>query len=117
MPPKKNTRAAAVSRYANAQTDEAVARQSVPGNIHEDVVAAFEAKGEQIAALKELDVLSQPEVEETVTLVGPNPRANVTDVNGTVFRDGKAEVSRSLAERYVGDFEGYEIQGSTKGDK
>lgn len=117
MAARKNTSAGATVRYANGQTDEAIARQSVPGDIHEDVVAAFAAKGEQIAALKQLDELAQGESEETVRLVGPNPRANVTDVNGVVFRDGVAEdVPKSLAERLVSDFSGYEIQ-ATKSSK
>lgn len=112
MPAKKGSRAAATAKYANAQNQESEARRSVPGDIHEDVKAALEAKGVQVEALRELDRASEGEAEETVTLVGPNPEANVTDANGLVFRDGKAEgVPKSLADRYVADFDGYEVQG------
>ncbi len=115
MARKKPSLTEATVKYANAQLDEAHARESVhPDRIHEDTASAMEAKARQIEALHEADAarLAAREQEQTVTLVGPNPRANLTDANGVAFKDGKAEgVPKSLAERYARDFEGYEVQG------
>ena len=112
MARKKSSATEATVKYANAQLDEQAARESRPGDIHEDTAAAYEAKKEQVQALKELDkaIAESREEEETVTLTGPNPRANLTDANGVTFKDGKAEgVPKSLAMRYVNDFDGYSV--------
>lgn len=111
---KKAASTEATVKYANAQLDEQKARESRPGAIHEDLAGAYEAKKVQAQALQELDnaVAESRNKEGTVTLIGPNPRANLTDANGVTFKDGKAEnVSKALAERYVNDFDGYEIKG------
>ncbi len=106
----------AVVKYSGAQADEAEARESRPDAIHENVPEALKAKAVAVEAMDELYVLNQPEQEETVTLTGPNPRANITDTNGVRFVNGKAEgVPKSLAERYEREFDGYSVGGSKSG--
>ena len=105
--------------YGEAQAAEAKARGSYPDHIHEDTAAAREAKQKAVKAADELYRLSEETRTgsdgETVTLLAPNPNISVTDTNGIKFVEGKAEnVDKALAERYVKDFEGYEIQGSSK---
>ncbi len=105
-------RIAAEARYAKAQQDEAAAREAhSPRGVDA-------AKAEQEAAMDEIYKLQ----EETrtgaggdeVTLIGPNPFANVTDSNDVTFVDRKARVRRSLARKYVEDLDGYTIEEESK---
>lgn len=99
-------------KYAQAQDKEAAAREKGPRNHGADLVEVAEAKKEQIEAILEAEEAAAGKPEDTVTLVGPNDKANVTDANGVKFVNGKAEdVPQSLAERYVADLDGYSIQG------
>ncbi len=116
----KNQDAPAIARHAKAQADEANARSShYPDAIHEDTSAAREAKAEAVKAMDEMYAereatrLGLNEDEETVTLVSPNPWANVTDSNGVRFENGRAEVKASLAERYLLDGDGYTVEGGS----
>ncbi len=96
---------AAQAQLTAAQADEARAQEKG------DPIAIDEAKKRQVAAMDALYAAQQPEPEETVTLVGPNAEASLTDANGVEFVNGVAEgVPRSLAEKYVVDFGGYEIK-------
>ncbi|MDP9474793.1 MAG: hypothetical protein M3R38_03735 [Actinomycetota bacterium] len=103
----------AIARHQKAQADEAEARTR--GG---DPVAIMEAKAEAVKAMDEIYRLQNAartgEGEEKVSLVSPNPYANVVDANGLRFVDGRAEgVPRSLARRYVDDFDGYRIEEGT----
>lgn len=112
---KKTDATEAVVKYANAQADEALARSSTPENIHEDLSGADAAHKVAAEALKELDnaVRAEKSKEDAVTLVGPNPRVSLTDANGVRFENGEAkDVPKSLAERYMADFDGYSVKGS-----
>jgi hypothetical protein len=123
---KKNQDAPAIARHSKAQADEARARGSrYPDAIHEDTSAAREAKAEAVRAMDEMYAereatrLGTSEDEETVTLLSPNPWANVTDSNGVRFQNGRAEgVKASLAERYLLDGDGYSVEGgSVRGEQ
>ncbi len=105
MTKEKLTYAEAMGEYNRAQADEAEARMR--GG---DPVAIMEAKSRQTKALDAL--AAQPDEEERVVLISPNPHANVTDSNGLTFVDGRAEdVPLSLARKYAADFTGYTIEG------
>lgn len=98
--------------YSNAQQDEKRAREA------HDQPGADRAKAEAVKALDAIYALDEQtrtrSDEETVTLVCPNPHANLVDANGVTFVEGRAEgVPRSLARKYTDDFPGYTIE--TKG--
>lgn len=122
MARKQSAAQKAQAQYDGAQQDEARARGSqYPDHIHEDVAAASEAKGRAVEAADELYRLQEEtrsgvdeEGRQLVTLVAPNENANVTDSNGVEFVDGKAKVERHLAEAYVQNLEGYDLEGSSK---
>ena len=115
----KSKRLQAGIEYGNAQHEEAEARGShYPDAIHEDGTAARDAKQRAVKAADELYALAEQTRTgsdgEKVTLVGPNPNITLTDANGIRFVKGKAEnVDKALAEKYLADFEGYEIQGKS----
>ncbi len=95
-------------RYSNAQQDEKAAREG------HDQAGADRAKAEAVAAMDEIYRLDEQtrtgSGEERVTLVCPNPNANLSDSNVT-FVDGRAMgVPRSLARKYVEDLVGYTIE-------
>ncbi len=104
---------AARVEYGNAVLDEQAAREGG------DLAGVDRAKQAQTDALDTVSKLENAMArgefyqEETVTLVSPNPRANLTDGAGVTFVDGKAEgVPRSLAEKYTAvEFDGYSIEG------
>ncbi len=96
-------------RYAGAQQDEKAAREA------HDQAAADRAKAEQVAAMDELYRLREETRtgarEGRVTLVCPNPHANLTDGGGVTFVDGRAEgVPLPRARKYVEDFDGYTME-------
>jgi len=66
---------------------------------------------EAVAAMDELYRLDERtrtgSDEETTILVCPNPHANLVDAGGVTFVDGRAEVPRSLARKYLQDMDGY----------
>ncbi len=110
--PKASKAAQANMKYANAQADEALARGSFPDSIHENVPAALKAKAVAVEAMDEIYNMEPGEKEDTVTLTGPNDRANITDANGVRFVDGQAEdVPQSVADYYVSELEGYSTSG------
>jgi len=47
--------------------------------------------------------------KDVVVLVSPNERANLTDSNGVQFVDGRAQVPRAMAVRYL-ELDGYSIE-------
>jgi hypothetical protein len=97
----------AQAKLTKAQADEAAARERGGGG----PVAVMEAQARAAEAMDELYAAQQPEPEETVTLIGPNPAVNVTDSNGVQFENGVASgVPRSLAQMYVRELGGYQIQ-------
>lgn len=113
--PKASKATQANVKYANAQADEALARGSFPDAIHENLPAALKAKAVAAEAMDEIHNLGSGDKEDTVTLTGPNDRANVTDANGVRFVNGKAEdVPKSVADFYVNELEGYSASGSGK---
>lgn len=115
--PKASKATQANVKYANAQADEALARGSFPDAIHENVPAALKAKEKAVEAMDELYNLETGEKEGTVTLTGPNDRANVTDANGVRFVDGKAEdVPKSVADFYVNELEGYSTSSGSSNE-
>jgi hypothetical protein len=96
----------AQSRLARAQTKESEAPW---GSLERD-----QARGEKIQAENDLYRIEQerahPErYEPTVILVAPSDIA-FTDSAGIEWVDGRATVPKSVAERYVNDLEGYEIE-------
>jgi hypothetical protein len=96
-------------RYSNAQLDEQRAREA------HNQAGVDSAKAEQEAAQNELYALTEATRtgahEDRVTLVCPNPRANLTDASGVTFADGRAQgVRLSVARKYLQDFEGYTIE-------
>lgn len=119
MAKKSNkSRVEVASEFSNAQEEEGFARGShYPDAIHEDTAAAREAKTKAVEVADELYALDETTrlgEEDVVTLVGPNPKANIVDSQGLHFVDGKAEgVPKSVADKYVADLEGYSIQGKS----
>ena len=107
---KTQRKIAAQSEYSDAQLAEQEAREA------NDFAGIDEAKAEQVEALDEIHEIEESirtfADEGRVTLVSPNPRANITDSNGLEFVDGKAQgVRRSVAEKYVFDLgSGYKIE-------
>jgi hypothetical protein len=103
---KKLTKAQeAQQRLDGAMADEAAAVER-GGN----PVVVAEAQGRKVEAANDLYAAQQPETEETVTLVSPNPEVTLTDSNNVQFENGVARgVPASLARMYVLEF-GYEIQ-------
>jgi hypothetical protein len=102
----REARVALEARYSNAQAGEQRATEA------HDQAGADRAKAEAVAAMDELyrlDELTRTgRGEEKVTLVCPNPHANLVDAGGVTFVDGRAEgVPRSLARKYLQDFSGY----------
>jgi GTP cyclohydrolase FolE2 len=96
-------------RYSNAQLDEQRAREA------HNQAGIDRAKAEQEAAQNELYALTEAArtnaSEERVTLVCPNPEANLTDAAGVTFVDGRAEGVRvSVARKYLEDFDGYQVE-------
>ena len=102
---QRDARVALEARYSNAQQDEQTAREA------HDQDGADRAKAEAVAAMDELYRLDEQtrtgSDEDTVILVCPNPHANLVDAGGVTFVDGRAEVPRSLARKYLQDFGGY----------
>jgi hypothetical protein len=103
---QRGARVALEARYSNAQQDEKRAREA------HDQAGADRAKAEAVAAMDELYRLDEQtrtgSDEDTVSLVCPNPHANLVDAGGVTFVDGRAEgVPRSLARKYLQDFGGY----------
>ena len=103
---QRDARVALEARYSNAQQDEQTAREA------HDQDGADRAKAEAVAAMDELYRLDEQtrtgSDEVTVTLVCPNPHANLVDAGGVTFVDGRAEgVPRILARKYLQDFGGY----------
>ncbi len=103
---QRDARVALEARYSNAQQDEQTAREA------HDQDGADRAKAEAVAAMDELYRLDEQtrtgSDEEVVTLVCPNPHANLVDAGGVTFVDGRAEgVPRILARKYLQDFSGY----------
>jgi hypothetical protein len=101
----RDARVALEARYSNAQQDEQRATEA------HDQAGADRAKAEAVAAMDELyrlDELTRTgSDEERVILVCPNPHANLVDAGGATFVDGRAEVPRSLARKYLQDMTGY----------
>ncbi len=102
----RDARVALEARYSNAQQDEKRAREA------HDQAGADRAKAEAVAAMDELYRLDEQtrtgSDEKKVTLVCPNPHANLVDAGGVTFVDGRAEgVPRILARKYLQDFPGY----------
>lgn len=96
-------------RYSDAQLAEKAAREA------NDLRGIDAAKVEQVAALDEISAIDQAtrtgSDEERVTLVCPNPDADLTDSNGVTFVGGRAVgVRRSLAAKYVELDGGYAIE-------
>ena len=103
---QRDARVALEARYSNAQQDEKRAREA------HDQAGADRAKAEAVAAMDELYRLDEQTrtggAEVTVTLVCSNPHANLVDACGVTFVDGRAKgVPRSLARKYLQDFNGY----------
>ncbi len=102
---QRDARVALEARYSNAQQDEQKAREA------HDQAGADRAKAAAVAAMDELYRLDERtrtgSDEEKVTLVSPNPHANLEDPGGATFVDGRAEVPRSLARKYLQDMAGY----------
>ena len=99
--------------HSNALLDEKDARES--GNLQ----GVRESKQAQINALAEISRLEnakasgamEREQEESLTVVGPNPRfSGVDNVTGVRFENGVAEdVPRSIAARFL-ELEGCSIE-------
>ena len=102
---QRGARVALEARYSNAQQDEKLAREA------NDQAGADRAKAEAVTAMDELYRLDEQtrtgSDEDSVTLVCPNPHANLVDAGGVTFVDGRAEVPRILARKYLQDFPGY----------
>ena len=101
----------AVAEYSRAQHDEKTAREGG------DLRGIDQAKHAQRQAMDEIAAIDEATRtnagKQRVILISPNPNANVTDANGLSFVDGKAEgVPLSLARKYTGDFDGYQIEGA-----
>ena len=107
-----NKKLAAEVRWGNAQLAEKRAREANnPAGIEA-------AKAEQVEAMDEIARIDEETrtdaKEERVTLIGPNPYANIVDSNGVEVTNGRAEgVRRSLARKYLEDLDGYTIEETT----